>query len=371
MFAALVIFIAIYLAGLILLISGWRKARVIPSLSVVYGQRISVVVAFRSEQEALPHLLHALSMQEDVDYEVVLVDDGSQDDSVRIIRQFLERNSLSSRFRLIANAGAGKKHALTTGIGEAAGEVIVTTDADCTFGNGWLRAIVAPFADEQVQFVMGAVRIRQQGPFFHHLQAIEFASLAGTGGATLAAGRPTMCNGANLAYRKTAFEAVGGYADNLHIASGDDEFLMRKIFVRYPLGLRYAASPAAVVTTQAASTLRSFFRQRVRWAAKWEHNTSAYTQAIAVFVFLLQLTWLSAFYLTATGAGAVWPALLVLRMALECLFLMPVCRALGVAWHWPAFFALQILYPPYVIAVALASRFYKPQWKAEDRQPVS
>jgi poly-beta-1,6-N-acetyl-D-glucosamine synthase len=368
MFAALIIIILIYFLSLLFLVAGWRKVRSTPPATVTYRGRISVIVPFCNEQHALPHLLSALAAQEGVDYEVVLVDDGSRDDSVKIVRQFLERTP-PGRFRLVVNADAGKKQALTTGIGVAGGEVIVTTDADCTFSKEWLSVLVAPFVEAGVQFVAGAVRIHQGGRFFDHLQAIEFASLAGTSGATLVTGRPTMCNGANLAYRKAAFEEAGGYAGNLHVASGDDEFLMRKVFARHPQGLRYVAR--AVVTTQAASTLRAFFRQRLRWAAKWEQNTSAFTQAVAVFVFLLQVAWLSAFYLAATGAGVVWPALLALRVVLECFFLLPVCRALGVTWHWPAFFALQILYPPYVIAVALASRFYRPGWKKTGRQPVS
>jgi len=61
----------------------------------------------------------------------------------------------------------------------------------------------------------------------------------------------------------------------------------------------------------------------------------------------------------------------VLRAALECIFLMPVCQVLCITWRWPAFLALQILYPLYVIAVALASFFYKPRWKENVRQAVS
>jgi cellulose synthase/poly-beta-1,6-N-acetylglucosamine synthase-like glycosyltransferase len=213
--------------------------------------------------------------------------------------------------------------------------------------------------------------MRQEGRFFEDLQAIEFASLIGVSGATMAAGRPTMCNGANLAFRKAAFLAVDGYTGNLGIASGDDEFLMRKVFARYPQGLRYVANPAAVVTTQAASVLAIFFRQRVRWASKWRYNSSVLTRAVAVYVFLLQVAWLIAFYLALAGYGVVWPVVLGLRAVLECFFLLPVCSVLGIRWRWPAFLALQILYPVYVIAVALVSLFYKPRWKENGRQAVS
>jgi cellulose synthase/poly-beta-1,6-N-acetylglucosamine synthase-like glycosyltransferase len=331
-----------------------------------------VVVAFRDEEAALGTLLRCLSGQRGVNYEVVLVDDGSRDGSVSIVEHFIHsRLPGQPAFRLVSNGGEGKKRALMTGIRAASGNVIVTTDADCTMGERWLKGLVATFMDARVQLAAGPVRMLQEGRFFEDLQAVEFASLIGVSGATMAVGRPTMCNGANLAFRKTAFVAVNGYAGNLGIASGDDEFLMRKVFARYPRGLRYVANPAAVVTTQAASTLAAFFRQRVRWASKWRYNSSGFTRAVAVYIFLLQIAWIAAFYLLVVRGGAVWPVALGLRAVLECFFLMPVCSAVGIRWRWFAFLVLQILYPLYVIAVALASFFYKPRWKENDRQPVS
>lgn len=368
-----ILFTGFYLFSLPGLVAGWRRVLRQPGAAgIPAGLRVSVVVAFRDEAQALPVLLKCLAAQRDVDYEVVLVDDASHDGSVAAIRQFLDTHAgASGTFRLVASAGEGKKQALTTGIGAASGHVIVTTDADCTMGDAWLATLTATFADERVQFVAGPVRIGQGGRFFDDLQAIEFASLIGVSGAAMAAGHPVMCNGANLAFRKAVFEEVHGYAGNLRVASGDDEFLMRKVAARYPVGMRYTARAGSVVTTQASSTLRVFFNQRLRWASKWGNNTSVFAQAVAVYVFLLQLSWLAVFYLAVTQAYAVWLALLAARLVFEAAFLLAVCRTLGVVWRWGAFLALQFLYPVYVVVVALASRFLHPVWKGRKRQAVS
>jgi len=373
LFLILFIVIITYFAGLVWLVWGWGRVSVRSvSGGALQDIKVSVVVAFRDEEAVLGTLLRCLAGQRGVHYEVVLVDDGSRDGSVAIAEHFIHsRLPGAPAFRVLSNAGEGKKRALTTGVRAASGNVIVTTDADCTMGERWLKGLVATLVDARVQLVAGPVRILQEGAFFEDLQAIELASLMGVSGATMASGRPTMCNGANLAFRKAAFVAVDGYAGNLGIASGDDEFLMRKVFARYPEGLRYVANPAAVVTTQAASTLALFFRQRVRWASKWRHNTSVLARGVAVFMFLLQVAWVGAIGLALAGGGVVWPVVLLLRAVLECFFLMPVCSALGITWRWAAFLALQILYPPYVVIVAVASFFYKPGWKEKGRQRVS
>jgi biofilm PGA synthesis N-glycosyltransferase PgaC len=67
-----------------------------------------------------------------------------------------------------------------------------------------------------------------------------------------------LCNGANLAFTKDAFTATGGYDGNEHIASGDDEFLMRKIEAKYSNGIRFNNNPENVVTTYPQKTINSF-----------------------------------------------------------------------------------------------------------------
>ena len=98
--------------------------------------------------------------------------------------------------------------------------------------------------------VIGAVRIKPTHSFFSKLQVIEFSSLIASAAATLTLGFPTMCNGANLAYRKTTFVEVNGFDGNAHIASGDDEFLMRKVVKKFGAkSLKFLRDFNAVVTT--------------------------------------------------------------------------------------------------------------------------
>ncbi|HEY3406113.1 MAG TPA: glycosyltransferase [Ohtaekwangia sp.] len=358
----LAIFITVYAVLILQLIRGWYRLQSVRQ----HGDTerfLSVVVAFRNESRNIGLLLDDLKKQQYQPYEILLVDDHSGDDSVEIARSYSRGDS---RIRVLTNEGNGKKQALATGIRQAIGEIIVTTDADCRVGNLWLVQIANAFQDGQVMMTSGAVVIQEDQSFFSHLQAIEFASLIGSGAALIGLKKPTMCNGANLAFRKQAFDHVGGYSDNLQIASGDDEFLMRKILAVYKNSIRFIKSSEAIVTTTASPSTESFFQQRFRWAGKWRHNSSGQTRILAVFIFLFQVMLLVALGLVIFSEGRmalVALAVLLTRMILEFCFLEPVCRFLNVHWRWSAFLFLQLAYPFYVVFTGLFSNLTTITWK--------
>lgn len=210
---------------------------------------ISVVVAVRNEEANIQALIQSLStvVYPEEKYEVILVSDHSSDSTVNIA-QALIGNFPNMRLVELPAGKEGKKEALALGIQHARFDVIATTDADCRFSKNWLQCISYYFEDPRSKMVSGAVKLTTDGSFLSRLQGAEFISLVGSGAAAIGLGHPVMCNGANLAFRKDAFYEVQGYADNVHIASGDDEFLMRKIFRRYPDGIRFLNFYEAVVS---------------------------------------------------------------------------------------------------------------------------
>ena len=304
-------------------------------------------------------LLEALKGQLYGNFEVIAVNDSSSDYSVAVAM----KNKFSN-VAIINNTAAGKKAALETGIAAAKGEIIVTTDADCVMNKHWLESIAKSFAIEKIVFAFGGVGIQPAAGFFSKMQTVEFASLIGSGAATSALGLPTMCNGANLAFRKSAFVQVGGYEGNRHIASGDDEFLMRKIQKHFPHGIMFVPYRASAVTTFAEPSLSEFVNQRLRWAAKWKHNTAISAIALALFIFIIQLSILAAYaslFLSFTYAIAL---LLLVKLTFESSFIIRVCRFTGVRFSWLAFLALQIVYPFYVLMVGIMANFLRPSWKS-------
>ena len=328
----------------------------------------SVLIAARNEAQNLPQLLQDLRAQTlpVAQFEVLIADDHSSDATAALVTAAAQNSSFALRLISLGAGQTGKKAALLAALETARAPWLVYTDADCRLGPGWLSAYSALLAKApQANFISGPVLLTGPATWLHALIGLEFAGLIGVGAACVARQRPTMCNGANLAYRRTAFEAVGGFADNLHVASGDDEFLLHKIHVAFLNTVHFLAYEAAIARTATPETLRALLRQRVRWASKWRHYHSAAPRHLAVLVLGANVA-----LAAGVGAGLRWPALWpwvvaawLLKLGADAWFLTPVLAFLGRRkWLW-GLLPLQVLYAPYALAVGAAGWRGGYQWK--------
>ena len=352
-------FFIFYFLLLIAFLAGWKRAMREPNEPVpVKEPLISVVIPARNEELTIANLLRDLSFQHYKNFEVIVVNDDSEDETL-----WMASNAGLKNLQAVHNKGRGKKAAIATGVKLARGTIIVSTDADCSVPPQWLTHVRAGFRNQHVMMIFGGVRMEGGSSFFDALQSMEFSSLIGSGAATAAMGFPTTCNGANLAFRKKVFSEVKGYEGNLAIPSGDDEFLMRKIQSLYPGSIRFLHHEESVVSTTTHKDPDAFLNQRIRWASKWRFNSSWTARVLAVLIALLQLVFIInwAFIFSSFILQALF--LIVVKMILEAAFLLQVCRFLQTRWNWLAFFSLQVIYPLYVLTVAVHSFFVPFQWK--------
>ncbi len=354
----------VYFIFLITLISGlnrWRK----DIFSSTVTPAVTIVVAMRNEAHNLRVLIPSLAQQTYAGkWELILVDDHSEDTSVQVA-QALQHEYPQFTFTLIKSAGGGKKQALAAGIHAAVGEIIVTTDADCELPPDWLADLVRSFKPT-TQLVAGTVCLKNDATLFGNLQAVEFASVMAMGLGMLGWHKPVMCNGASLAFRKSAFDAVGGYTGNEHIASGDDEFLMRKISVQFPKSIRAIIYGNNSCKTIPPRSIGDFFEQRIRWASKWKANTSAFTKSLAVFVLLFQLLWLPMLGMALFTLNPFLLAGVLWKLMLEGVLLAYTSKLIQQRFSFLAFIVLQVFYPLYVVGVALTSQCVGYKWKGRN-----
>ncbi|GAB1446895.1 glycosyltransferase [Flammeovirgaceae bacterium] len=296
-------------------------------------------------------------------FEIILVNDHSEDNSENVVKSLIH-DKLNYLLVNLDNDLSGKKSAITKGVELAKGKIAAITDADCVVPRNWLGIINASFEKDHIQMVFGGVRLNGRS-FFSKLQAIEFSSLIGSGAATLGFGVFTMCNGANLAFRKSSFEAVNGYEGNIEVPSGDDEFLARKILMIFPGSIHFLNDKEAVVASRSAANLKKFVHQRLRWAGKWKYNSSIRSQLLAVQIFLVQIVFIGLILLAFLPIEAKWVVLLLIgvKIILEIAFIYPVTRFLNVRWSWGAFLVLQLIYSFYVIGIGILSQVMTYQWK--------
>jgi len=356
----------IYSISVLTLAFGWAKLNDQEKKKATISVRtISVVIAVRNESAHLPFLIQDIEQLSypEGHFEIILVDDHSQDGSFELAKENVKiSNSIVIK---LEGKDQGKKAALRLGIAQASGEIIVTTDADCRLLPQWLSRINERFQNKELKLLTGLVRIDPERSIFNRLQSLEFSSLIGAGGATIGLGKPTMCNGANLAFLKSAFNEVNGYEGNENIPSGDDEFLMRKINARWKNSVGFMLDQDAIVSTSPAFSVTDWINQRLRWASKWKYNSSVFTRMTALTVLTFHLTFILFFgFILMDGFSARQVAILWgSKMFVEAVFLMPVHSSLKLRWSWISFLLLQFTYSFYVVSVGILSQIKSYEWK--------
>lgn len=361
----------IYLWWLFQQIRAWQAIPVhaVDDLNT-FRPQVSVLVAFRDELSSLPDLLEALQAQRYPNLRVILADDGSTDGSGALAQSWAERHPIRFRYLYVTNPNreSPKKYALSKAMEGLQTDIILTTDADCVMGSQWVESMVAYFDSEEVQMVCGPVTFRHEKNLFDHFQTLELASLVGSGAAGLQRGKPSMCNGANLAYRYRAFKKAGGYAAHAHITSGDDEFLMHQFFEENASSVCFAKSRTALVHTLPQASPKAFLHQRKRWAGKWKHYQISHPRNLALGIFFFHLLWLLVpfiWYLESRPATDLYLSAFVLRAFGNLVFLRQVMEFLEKPFRTLHFILLELLYSPYVVVFGLLANFGGYTWKGK------
>lgn len=326
---------------------------------------VTVLLPVRDEETALPVCLASLAAQDypSARVEFLVIDDHSTDRSAEIARATA---AADPRFRLLScDAGEeGKKAALTRGVEEARGEIIVTTDADCRHDPSWLSVLLRPFG-EGADVVAGPVVIDERGTLFARLQAMEFLGLVGVGAGFFGIGYPRMCNAANFAYRRSCFMTAGGYAGNSGVHSGDDEFLLHDIVYRQGGRAEFVTAPAALVRTGAQPSLRAFLQQRVRWASKGSRYEDRRFVSFLVMLFFYFVFAAAAPVVSVTSTAALLAGIVffLLKIIADGRVLFSAAGLFRQPLRMGEFLAVEFLHAYYIVVVSILGMFGVFSWK--------
>lgn len=327
---------------------------------------VSVLVPIRNERETITTLLQSIARQ---NYprkrlEVVIIDDHSEDDTIKVIEQEMQSISFPIRISELRGSHEGKKEAATLGVENARGEIVLCTDADCEVGPNWVMSFVQLFRSGKYQMITGPVSMCFDS-LIQKIQAIEFNGLISYGAVTLSIGRPGMCNAANMAYLKAAFQKVNGYKGNDDIPSGDDEFLLQKIHQLGDSVVTFNKSPEAIVQTSPKPNLIELINQRIRWSSKWKKHDGAFlkTYAVISFVNFILFFWMGAMLFTHPEYRLLLVSLFVIRWVIEYYFMRFTSRFFVVSVYPWETMIISLAYPIYVIFLGFASIFGRYSWK--------
>jgi biofilm PGA synthesis N-glycosyltransferase PgaC len=241
-------------------LAGYKPAEELPKPTIP----VSVIISARNEATNLRANLPAILEQNYPDFEVVVVNDCSFDTSEAVLTRLKETYAHLKIVTITEHARfkTGKKFALTLGIKAAKNEHLLFTDADCNPASAdWIARMAQHFGDE-VQIVLGYSPYARTSNFLNPFirfetikTAVNYLSSALNGNAYMGIGR-------NLAYTKTLFFSVKGFAAHMHVLSGDDDLFVNQNAT--PINTAIEIHPGAFVYTDAKTTLADWYRQKRR-----------------------------------------------------------------------------------------------------------
>ena len=357
-----------YIFFLMKIFSGLNKLEESTSVSIP-EEFVSVIIPFRNEEENILANLKSIEVQDypKEKFEIIYINDSSEDNSLKL----LQDNKIADNIKVLSVAkdfsiSAHKKRAVRYGIENSSGQIIVTTDADCVHETNWLSSLISNF-DEETGFISAPVEFIDEKTLFSKIQKLEFAGLIITGAGLIGAGSPTICNAANIAYRKNVFDEVGGFKNQMDLSSGDDELLMQKIVKDTDYKVRFSINKNSIVKTHSNKSIAEFYHQRKRWASKglFYGDKNLIFKLILIFLFylglviqpILAITLSSYFYILLVAS-------ILLKSVFEYLILTSGKKILFNDLSLKPFLIAEFLQVPYIIITGFVGAFGNLKWKA-------
>jgi glycosyltransferase involved in cell wall biosynthesis len=277
---------------------------------------VSVVICARNESRNLLDFLPSVLSQTHKNYEVIVVDDCSADDTEDVLRAFKNKHD-NFKFVLLKESDAfsgGKKFALTIGIKAAKYDTVLLTDADCVpLSNEWVERMTSSInSGKQISLGYGAYKkeptfINKLIRFDAFFIAIQYFSFA-------LAGMPYMGVGRNLAYRKELFFKNKGFANHMYLESGDDDLFINAVSTQ---------NNVAIVPEQNAHTISVPENNFSEWLnQKVRHLTTGFKYKL-LHRFLLFFFFLARYLFIGFSVAA-----LVFTVNMQVLAAIWICRIL-------------------------------------------
>jgi cellulose synthase/poly-beta-1,6-N-acetylglucosamine synthase-like glycosyltransferase/peptidoglycan/xylan/chitin deacetylase (PgdA/CDA1 family) len=315
---------------------------------------VSIIVPAYNEQQGIAACLRSLAVVDYPDLDIVVVDDGSTDNTAAVVAGLALPN-----VRLLRQPNSGKPTALGNGIRLARHDILALVDADTVFEPDALRALVAPFAQDEVGAVSGNTKVGNRRGMLGRWQHIEYVM-----GLNLDRRMfdvlhcmPTV-PGAIGAFRREALEEVGGITDDT-LAEDTD---LTMAICRAGWRVTYAADARA--WTEVPVTLGQLWRQRYRWCygtmqAMWKHRRAVGQYDAAGTLGRRGLLYLLAFYVLSP--------LLAPIMDIAAIYALVVSSASdNLLYFWLGFLALQLVSAIY--AFRLDGERLRPLWSLPVQQ---
>ncbi len=234
-----------------------------------YKPFVSVVVPAYNEDKIICRTIASLLASDYQHFEIIVVDDGSPDDTLKIVRENFSGNQ---QVTIFTKENGGKAEALNFGWRRATGEIIIGLDADTLFTKGTITALVRRFADERIGAVAGNAKVGNRINIVTKWQALEYVTSQNLDRRAFASlNCVTVVPGSVGAWRREVLEEIDGFSSDTLAEDQDSTIQVRK------LGYKIGYEENAIAWTEAPDSLRGLAKQRFRWSygtlqCMWKHK---------------------------------------------------------------------------------------------------
>lgn len=332
-------------------------------LGTYHWQSVSIIICARNEYENLQRLVPALLEQDYPDFEIIIVDDASWDQTTSYLEKLDEEEPRVKAVFVtdeMKKYYLGKKLALSLGIKAATHELLLLTDADCIpQGNQWIKHMVQPYhANPATEIVLGYSPFNKTGSMVNLVARMDNLYTAMSYFSYAVRKNPYMGVGRNLSYKKSLFFKNKGFASHLHIASGDDDLFIRD--TANAENTAFTTHPDSFVYTDAKETMKDWYTQKKRHNFVGKYYLPKHKMALATLGISHVLFWLcfiaSCFFVSSLGWSLCILGLLWL-VKLPLLYInFKKFRQANMAFWMPVFDILYLFYNGVFGVVTVFSR---------------
>jgi len=304
---------------------------------------VAVIIPAFNEEKVIRKTVEAVLRSNYSNFEVILVDDGSTDGTLNVMRYFFSENP---KVKIFSKSNSGKWSALNFGIERTQAQILVTLDADTVFLPSTIGKLIPYFSDLRVGAVAGNTKVGNRRNLLTRWQALEYITSQNLDRRAFdMMNCITVVPGSVGTWRRKAVLEVGGFSDQTLAEDADLTFsIIRR-------GYKVAYQDQAVTYTEAPESVKDFLRQRFRWMlgtlqTAWKHTDALFRPRYGALgivalpnIFVFQLIFA------------------LISPLMDLTILVSLTWALWQSAHHPvdysAFFAVQKLFKYYLLFLAV------------------
>lgn len=326
---------------------------------------VSVIICAKNEAENLKEYLPKFLDQDHQDYEIILINDASNDETLEVMEEFQKRDGRIKIVNVENNEAfwANKKYALTLGIKKAKNPYLLFTDADCVpVSSTWITEMSSQFTSKK-SFVLGyGGYFINKSSFLNKLIRFETLLTAIQYFSYSLWGNPYMGVGRNLAYTSSQFYSQSGFASHLHLRSGDDDLFVNEGATGENTAI--CANEGAITRSTPKKTWKQWFiqkRRHVSVASKYKWSDKL---LLGLFYATQLLFWILLIYSLTGTNWRIAAGILAARIIIQGIVFYKTSRKLGekdLIWIFPV---LELFLISAQLGIFISNLISKPtHWK--------